>query len=64
MNLGSKKLGPLRRGRPTRKQRKAIKSLLEEYYCTGMITSYVSKATGFNRKTINRYFRQFSTNDA
>lgn len=37
MNPDSEKLSPLKRGKPTRKQRKVIKSILEEYYRTRMI---------------------------
>jgi hypothetical protein len=56
---GSEKPGPLKRGRPTRKQQKIIKPVLEQYYYSGKPAYQVAEELGYNRKTVNRYFRKF-----
>jgi hypothetical protein len=56
---GSEKPGPLKRGRPTRKQQKIIKPILEQYYHSGKPAYQVAEELGYNRKTVNRYFRKF-----
>ena len=48
-------MGPLKRGRPTRKQQKGIKSLIESYYGISKTYQEISTETGFNRKTIGKY---------
>ena len=52
---GSEKSGPLKRGRPTKKEQKKIKSIVESYYDKSMSYEEIGKETGFNRKTVSRY---------
>lgn len=52
----SEKVGPLRRGRPTKEQHLANKALLEKYYYSDMYAYQVAERTGFNRKTVNKHF--------
>lgn len=59
--LGSEKHGPLKHGRPTKEQQKTILRILKSYWDGESKTcEEIAQETGYNRKTVNRYFREFS----
>jgi len=51
----SEKPGPLKRGRPTKKEQKKIKSIIESYYGKSMKYEEIAEETGLNIKTIWKY---------
>ena len=49
---GSEKPGPLKRGRPTKREQKKVKNIVESYYGKSMGYEQIAKETGFNIKTV------------
>ena len=52
---GAEKPGPLKRGRPTKKEQKKVKSIVESYYDKPMSLEQIAEETGFNIKTVRKH---------
>jgi len=53
--VGSMQKSKLKAGRPTRREHKKIRSIVESYYNVSMTYQQIAEETGYNNKTISKY---------